>query len=90
MRRRIIEASTYVENRDKGVEKMRGQVESDSIAAHLTTRKYEEGLASSIDVKTAAVALLQSRVKLLQSELTLAYNRRLLQYYNGERLWNEQ
>lgn len=90
LRRIIIEASTDVENSDKEVEKMRVQVESDSIAAHLTTRKYEEGLASSIDVKTAAVALLQSRVKLLQSELTLAYNRRLLQYYNGERLWNEQ
>lgn len=89
LRRVIVEATADVENSDKEVEKMRVQVESDSIAAHLTKRKYEEGLASSIDVKTAAVTLLQSRVKLLQSELTLAYNRRLLNYYNGERLWNE-
>ncbi len=89
LRRIIIEATTDVENSAKEVEKMRVQVESDSIAAHLTTRKYEEGLASSIDVKTAAVTLLQSRVKLLQSQLTMAYNRRLLGYYNGERLWNE-
>lgn len=89
LRRLIVEATADVENSAKEVEKMRVQVESDSIAAHLTTRKYEEGLASSIDVKTAAVTLLQSRVKLLQSELTMAYNRRLLDYYNGERLWNE-
>lgn len=54
---------------------MQEQVEADSLAAHLTTRKYEEGLASSIDVKTAAVTLLQSRVKLLQSQLTMAYNK---------------
>ncbi len=89
LRRIITEATTDVENSAKEVEKMRVQVESDSIAAHLTTRKYEEGLASSIDVKTAAVTLLQSRVKLLQSQLTMAYNRRLLGYYNGERLWSE-
>lgn len=89
LRRIIVEATADVENSVKEVEKMRVQVESDSIAAHLTTRKYEEGLASSIDVKTAAVTLLQSRVKLLQSQLTMAYNRRLLAYYNGESLWNE-
>lgn len=88
LRRVIVEATADVENSVKEVEKMRVQVESDSIAAHLTTRKYEEGLASSTDVKTANVTLLQSRVKLLQSELTMAYNRRLLSYYNGERLWN--
>ena len=68
---------------------MQEQVEADSIATHLTTRKYEEGLASSIDVKTASVTLLQSRIKLLQSRLTMAYNRRLLAYYRGERLWKE-
>ncbi len=89
LRRIIVEAIADVENSEKEVEKMQEQVESDSIAAHLTTRKYEEGLASSIDVKTAAVTLLQSRVKLLQSQLTMAYNRRLLSYYKGESLWSE-
>ncbi len=89
LRRIIVEATADVENSEKEVEKMQEQVESDSIAAHLTTRKYEEGLASSIDVKTATVTLLQSRVKLLQSQLTMAYNRRLLAYYNGENLWSE-
>lgn len=89
LRRIIVEAAADVENSKKEVEKMKVQVESDSIAAHLTKRKYEEGLASSIDVKTSAVTFLQSRVKLLQSQLTMAYNRKLLAYYNGEKLWNE-
>lgn len=88
LQRIIIEAASDVENSTKEVTKMQEQVEADSLAAHLTTRKYEEGLASSIDVKTAAVTLLQSRVKLLQSQLTMAYNKKLLAYYKGEKLWN--
>lgn len=89
LRRIIVEAASDVENSTKEVEKMQGQVEADSIASRLTTRKYEEGLASSIDVKTAAVTLLQSRVRLLQSQLTMAYNKRLLAYYKGESLWTD-
>ena len=89
LRRIIVEAAKDVENSSIEVMKMQEQVEADSIATHLTTRKYEEGLASPIDVKTASVTLLQSRVKLLQSRLTMAYNRRLLAYYRGERLWKE-
>ena len=90
LHRVIIEAASDVENSTKEVAKMLEQVEADSLAAHLTTRKYEEGLASSIDVKTAAVTLLQSRVKLLQSQLTMAYNKKLLAYYKGEKLWTDQ
>lgn len=90
LRRIIVEAASDVENSAKEVEKMQEQVEADSIASRLTTRKYEEGLASSIDVKTAAVTLLQSRVKLLQSQLTMAYNKKLLAYYKGETLWTDQ
>ena len=89
LRRIIVEAASDVENSTKEVEKMQEQVEADSIASRLTTRKYEEGLASSIDVKTAAVTLLQSRVKLLQSQLTMAYNKKLLAYYKGETLWTD-
>lgn len=89
LRRIIVEAASDVENSTKEVEKMQEQVEADSIASRLTTRKYEEGLASSIDVKTAAVTLLQSRVRLLQSQLTMAYNRKLLAYYKGEKLWTD-
>ena len=89
LRRIIVEAASDVENSTKEVEKMQEQVEADSIASRLTTRKYEEGLASSIDVKTAAVTLLQSRVRLLQSQLTMAYNKKLLAYYKGEKLWTD-
>lgn len=90
LRRIIVEAASDVANSAKEVEKMKEQVEADSIASRLTTRKYEEGLASSIDVKTAAVTLLQSRVRLLQSQLTMAYNKKLLAYYKGEKLWTDQ
>ena len=89
LRRIIVEAASDVENSTKEVEKMQEQVEADSIASRLTTRKYEEGLASSIDVKTAAVTLLQSRVRLLQSQLTMAYNKKLVAYYKGEKLWTD-
>ena len=87
LRRIIVEAASDVANSTKEVEKM--QEQADSIAYRLTTRKYEEGLASSIDVKTAAVTLLQSRVRLLQSQLTMAYNKKLLAYYKGEKLWTD-
>ena len=87
LRRIIVEAIADVENSRKEVAKMAEQVAADSIASHLTTRKYEEGLASSIDVRTAAVTLLQSRVKLLQSRLTQMYNQKLLAYYEGKGLW---
>ena len=89
LRRIIVEAASDMANSTKEVEKMHEQVEADSIASRLTTRKYEEGLASSIDVKTAAVTLLQSRVRLLQSQLTMAYNKKLLAYYKGEKLWTD-
>ena len=81
LQRIIVETAADVDNSRKEVAKMLEQVASDSIAAHLTTRKYEEGMASSIDVKTAAVTLLQSRVRLLQSQLTLMYNRWVMEYY---------
>ena len=81
LQRIITEAVADVENSTKEVQKMQDQVEADSIAAYLTTRKFEEGMASSIDVRTAAVTLLQSRVRLLQSQLTMMYNRQVLAYY---------
>ena len=81
LQRIIAEAVADVENSTKEVQKMKDQVEADSLAAHLTTRKFEEGMASSIDVRTAAVTLLQSRVRLLQSQLTMMYNRQVLAYY---------
>ena len=62
---------------------MQHKVEADSIAARLTTRKYEEGLSSAIDVQTSAATLLESRARLLQCRLMLALKRRLADYYRG-------
>lgn len=85
LQRIIAEAVADEQNSAKEVAKMREQVEADSVAARLTTRKYEEGLASSIDVRTAAVTLLQSRVRLLQSELMLGYYGYLVGYYKEKK-----
>lgn len=89
LNRLILEAVTDQENSWKEMEKLRAKVEADSIAARLTTRKYEEGLASSIDVQTSAVTLLQSKAQLLQSQLTYIYQTRILNYYKGVPLWTE-
>lgn len=89
LQRLIQEAVTDQENSRKETMKMTAKVESDSIASRLTIRKYEEGLASSIDVQTQTVTLLQSKAQLLQSQLTYLYKTRMLNYYKGTPLWTE-
>ena len=89
LQRLIREALTDLKNCRKEAEKMRLKVEADSMAAHLTSRQYEEGLASTIDVQTSATALLQSRAQLLQCRLTYLYKIRMLNYYKGVPLWIE-
>ncbi len=86
LRRLAAEAETDVANSTRETLKMLRKVDADSIAARLTVRKYEEGLASPVDVKAATVTLLQSRAALLQSRLTLMYYRKLLSYYKGNTL----
>ena len=88
--RRLIQGTIIEkENYRKETEKMTKKVESDSIASRLTIRKYEEGLASPIEVKTAGVTLLQSKAQLLQCQLMYAYKSRILEYYKGIPLWTE-
>ena len=65
---------------------MERKVEADSLAYRLTARKYEEGLASSIDVQTTSATLLQSRAQLLQCRLMTALKERMTRYYSGERI----
>lgn len=65
------------------VEKMERRVSADSLATHLTVRKYEEGLASSIDMQSARITLLQSRALLLQCRLNYYFKKTILNYYNG-------
>ena len=90
LQRLIAETITDQKNSWKETEKMRLKVESDSIAMHLTVRKYEEGLASSIDVQTQSVILLQSKAQLLNCQLTYLYRTRMLNYYQGIPLWTEK
>lgn len=89
LQRLIQEAVTDQENSRMETMKMTAKVESDSIASRLTIRKYEEGLASSIDVQTQTVTLLQSKAQLLQCQLTYLYKTRMLNYYKGTPLWTE-
>ncbi|WP_300726403.1 TolC family protein [uncultured Bacteroides sp.] len=63
---------------------MEKKVESDSIAYHVTRRKYEEGLMTSLDVQNNAAILLESQTLLLQSKLTYLMKCRLVDYYKGE------
>ena len=90
LQRLIAETITDQKNSWKETEKMRLKVASDSIAMHLTVRKYEEGLASSIDVQTQSVILLQSKAQLLNCQLTYLYRTRMLNYYQGIPLWTEK
>ena len=57
------------------------KVASDSLAHHLSYRKYEEGMLSVFDLHTASQNLLQSRLQLLQSEMLLVLKARLVNYY---------
>ena len=77
-------------NSCKELQKAAARVEADSVASRLTRQKYEEGLASAIEVQTAAVTLLQSRAQLLQSRLQNYYLTRILNYYKGMPLWTEE
>ena len=67
--------------------KMERKTVADSIAWHLASRKYEEGMLSTFDLHTAAQTLLDSRIKLLQMRLMLEMKQRLVNYYKGIRTW---
>ncbi len=62
------------------VSQMERKVAADSLAYHLSSRKFEEGMLSTFDLHTASQTLLQSRIKLLQSRLMLIMKRRLVEY----------
>ena len=63
---------------------MERKVANDSIAHHLNTRKYEEGLLSTFDLHTSALALHNSKVRLLQTKLMAEIKKRLVEYYDKE------
>ena len=58
---------------------------SDSLAYHMSSRKFEEGMLSTFDLHTAAQTLLESRIKELQMQMLLIIKQRLVAYYQGEK-----
>lgn len=65
---------------------MEKKTASDSLAYHVTRRKYEEGLMTSLDVQNNAATWLESETLLLQSRLTYVMKCRLVDYYKGENI----
>ena len=61
----------------------RQQVESDALAYKAFQRRYEEGLASSLDVRTSANTLMDSQLKELRAYLYYLLYSCTVDYYNG-------
>lgn len=89
-RRQRDEVVKAVADRDgyrKELAQMHRKVTSDSLAYHLSRRKYEEGMLSTFDLHAASQTLATTRIKLLQTQMLLALKERLVAYYKGEMLW---
>ena len=78
----IMDAEGYANE----LRQMQKKVTSDSIAYHMSSRKFEEGMLSTFDLHTAAQTLLESRIKELQMQMLLIIKQRLVAYYQGENL----
>jgi len=63
------------------------KVEADSLAYSLHRAEFAEGMASAIELQTAANTLLESRIGLLQRQMLYLLKERLVRYYRGEGLW---
>lgn len=70
----------------KEVVQMERKMKSDEFAYHVTLRKYEEGLMSSLDVQTSSNTLLTSKADLLQRKLMYILKSKLVDYYKGQPL----
>ena len=82
----IAQAVMDAEGYAKELHQMQKKVASDSLAYHMSSRKFEEGMLSTFDLHTAAQTLLESRIKELQMQLLLIIKQRLVAYYQGENL----
>ena len=82
----IAQAIMDAEGYAKELRQMQKKVASDSIAYHMSSRKFEEGMLSTFDLHTSAQTLLESRIKELQMQMLLVIKQRLVGYYQGERL----
>lgn len=82
----IAQAVMDAEGYAKELHQMQKKVASDSLAYHMSNRKFEEGMLSTFDLHTAAQTLLESRIKELQMQMLLIIKQRLVAYYQGENL----
>ena len=82
----IAQAVMDAEGYAKELHQMQKKVVSDSLAYHMSSRKFEEGMLSTFDLHTAAQTLLESRIKELQMQMLLIIKQRLVGYYQGENL----
>lgn len=82
----IAQAVMDAEGYAKELHQMQKKVASDSLAYHMSSRKFEEGMLSTFDLHTAAQTLLESRIKELQMQILLIIKQRLVAYYQGENL----
>ena len=82
----IAQAVMDAEGYAKELHQMQKKVASDSLAYHMSSRKFEEGMLSTFDLHTAAQTLLESRIKELQMQMLLIIKQRLIAYYQGEEL----
>ena len=76
-RQAVLDRDGYI----KEVALMERKVANDSIAHHLNSRKYEEGMLSTFDLHTSAQTLHNSKVRLLQTRLMAEIKKRLVDYY---------
>ncbi len=79
----IAQAVMDVEGYTKELGQMQKKVASDSLAYHMSSRKFEEGMLSTFDLQTASRTLLESRIKQLQMQMLLIIKQRLVGYYQG-------
>ena len=82
----IAQAVMDAEGYAKELHQMQKKVASDSLAYHMSSRKFEEGMLSTFDLHTAAQTLLESRIKELQMQMLLIIKQRLVGYYQGKNL----
>ena len=82
----IAQAVMDAEGYAKELHQMQKKVASDSLAYHMSSRKFEEGMLSTFDLHAAAQTLLESRIKELQMQMLLIIKQRLVAYYQGENL----
>ena len=82
----IAQAVMDAEGYAKELHQMQKKVASDSLAYHMSSRKFEEGMLSTFDLHTAAQTLLESRIKELQMQMLLIIKQMLVAYYQGENL----